>query len=241
MDDETDENADPARTGPGDVGDDGDHTPRVTVDVVLPCLNEAAALPAVLARLPAGYRALVVDNGSTDGSAGVARAHGATVVTEARPGYGAAVHAGLLAAAAEIVCVMDADGSLDAACLPALVAEVRAGRLVVGARRPVSASAWPWHARAGNRVIAWVLRRRGVPVTDLGPIRAAHRASLLELDVRDRAFGYPLEVLLRAAEAGWSVVERPVEYSERAAGTQSKVTGSVRGTWRAVRDMARVL
>ncbi|GAA1226803.1 glycosyltransferase family 2 protein [Prauserella halophila] len=212
-----------------------------TVDVILPCLNEAAALPEVLARVPAGYRALVVDNGSTDGSADVARRGGAVVVAEPRPGYGAAVHTGLLAASADVVCVMDADGSLDAARLPELVSDAAPGRLVVGARRPVTAAAWPWHARAGNRVIATVLRRRGVPVTDLGPIRIAHRTSLLELDVRDRAFGYPLEVLLRAAEAGWTVVERPVEYYERAAGTRSKVTGSVRGTWRAVRDMARVL
>lgn len=244
MDEHTDEIGERAGTGPAGVGDDGDDgdSPRVaTVEVILPCLNEAAALPEVLARLPAGYRALVVDNGSTDGSAAVARSHGATVVTEARPGYGAAVHTGLLAAQADIVCVMDADGSLDAARLPDLVAEVAAGRLVVGARQPVTAAAWPWHARAGNRVVASVLRRRGVPVTDLGPVRAARRESLLELDVRDRAFGYPLEVLLRAAEAGWSVVERPVEYYERAAGTRSKVTGSVRGTWRAVRDMARVL
>ncbi|GAA1192287.1 glycosyltransferase family 2 protein [Prauserella alba] len=215
--------------------------PHTTVDVVLPCLDEAAALPDVLARLPAGYRALVVDNGSTDGSADVARAHGATVVSESRPGYGAAVHTGLVSATADVVCVMDADGSLDASRLPALVADVRPARLVVGARRPVTPAAWPWHARAGNRVVAALLRRRGVAVTDLGPVRVAYRASLLELDVRDRAFGYPLEVLLRASEAGWSVVERPVDYYERAAGTRSKVTGSVRGTWRAVRDMARVL
>ncbi|MBB3665652.1 glycosyltransferase involved in cell wall biosynthesis [Prauserella sediminis] len=218
-----------------------DGAAHATVDVVLPCLDEAAALPGVLARLPAGYHALVVDNGSTDGSADVARAHGATVVPESRPGYGAAVHTGLVSATADIVCVMDADGSLDAARLPDLVAHVRSSRLVVGARRPVTATAWPWHARTGNRVIAALLRRRGVPVTDLGPVRVAYRTSLLALDVRDRAFGYPLEVLLRAAEAGWSVVELPVDYHERAAGTSSKVTGSVRGTWRAVRDMARVL
>lgn len=243
VDDDRGETGARGPAGPADAGDGGDRRGdrSGTVDVVLPCLNEAAALPQVLARLPAGYRALVVDNGSTDDSASVARDHGATVVTETRPGYGAAVHTGLLAASADIVCVMDADGSLDAARLPDLVADVAPDRLVVGARRPVTAAAWPWHARAGNWLIAAVLRRRGVPVTDLGAVRAAHREPLLGLDVRDRAFGYPLEVLLRAAEAGWTVVERPVDYHERAAGTRSKVTGSVRGTWRAVRDMARVL
>ncbi|HEY9418342.1 MAG TPA: glycosyltransferase family 2 protein, partial [Pseudonocardia sp.] len=93
-------------------------------DVVLPCLNEAESLPGVLSRLPAGYRAIVVDNGSTDDTVAVARAAGATVVSEPRRGYGAAVHAGLLAATAEFVCVLDADGSLAPEVLPTLVAAV---------------------------------------------------------------------------------------------------------------------
>src|ERR1044071_5929668 len=98
-------------------------------DVVLPCRDEAPALPALLARMPAGYRSIVADNGSTDGSADVARAHGASVVTVPEPGYGAAVHAGILAAdpADGVVCVMDADGSFDPAELPGLAGPVRAG------------------------------------------------------------------------------------------------------------------
>lgn len=213
------------------------------VDVVLPCLDEAAALPGVLAALPAGYRALVVDNGSTDGSAEVAAACGARVLREPRPGYGAAVHTGLEHATAEIVCVLDADGSLDPAELPTLVEWVRVGRarLAVGRRVPVEAGCWPWHARAANRLLAAVLRHRGLPVTDIAPMRAARRTDLLDLGVRDRAFGYPLELLLRAARAGWPVVEHPVAYRARTAGTRSKVSGSVRGTVRAVRDMSRVV
>jgi glycosyltransferase involved in cell wall biosynthesis len=212
------------------------------VDVVLPCLDEAAALPGVLAALPSGYRAIVVDNGSTDGSPEVAAAHGATVVHERRKGYGAAVHTGLEHSAAEIVCFLDADGSLDPAELPALVAEVRRGAtLAVGRRVPVRAGVWPWHARVGNRLLAALLRRRGLPVSDIAPARAVRRADLLALDVRDRAFGYPLELLVRAARAGWQVVERDVTYTDRAKGTKSKVSGSVRGTVRAVRDMAGVL
>jgi len=213
------------------------------VDVVLPCLDEAAALPGVLAALPAGYRAVVVDNGSTDGSAEIATAHGVLVVREPTRGYGAAVHTGLEHATAEIVCVLDADGSLDPAELPALVELVRDGRarLAVGARVPVDRGCWPWHARAGNRLLAAILRRRGLAVTDLAPVRAARRADLLGLGVRDRAFGYPLELLIRAAQARWPVVERPVAYRARTAGTRSKVSGSVRGTVRAVRDMAGVL
>jgi glycosyltransferase involved in cell wall biosynthesis len=213
------------------------------IDVVLPCLDEAAALPAVLAALPAGYRAIVVDNGSRDGSPEVAARHGAVVVREPRRGYGAAVHAGLAAARAELVCVLDADGSFDPGGLPALVAPVAAGAadLAVGRRRPVAAGVWPWHARAGTSLVAALLRRRGVPVHDLSPIRAGRRAALLSLGVRDRAFGYPLELLIRAAGAGWRIHEIDVPYAPRAAGTRSKVSGSVRGTLRATRDFAAVL
>jgi glycosyltransferase involved in cell wall biosynthesis len=213
------------------------------VDVVLPCLDEAAALPGVLAALPAGYRAIVVDNGSTDGSPAIAAEHGATVVHEPRRGYGAAVHTGLEHATAEIVCFLDADGSLDPGELPELVYPVAHGlaRLVVGRRVPVERGAWPWHARAGNRVLARILRRRGLHVSDIAPMRAARRTDLLDLGVRDRAFAYPLELLLRAAEARWPVVELDVAYRPRTAGTRSKVSGSVRGTLRAIRDMAGVL
>lgn len=213
------------------------------IDVVLPCLDEAAALPGVLAALPSGYRAIVVDNGSRDGSAEVAARHGARVVHEPRRGYGAAVHTGLVAAGAELVCVLDADGSFDPTELPALVAPVAAGTadLTVGRRRPVSAGAWPWHARAGTALIAALLRHRGVPLRDLSPIRVARREALLALGVADRALGYPLELLIRAAAAGWRIQELDVTYAPRAAGTRSKVSGSVRGTLRATRDFAGVL
>ncbi|NJP34359.1 glycosyltransferase family 2 protein [Micromonospora thermarum] len=213
------------------------------IDVVLPCLDEAAALPGVLAALPPGYRALVVDNGSRDGSPEVAARLGARVVHESRRGYGAAVHTGLLAAETELVCVLDADGSFDPAELPALVAPVADGSadLAVGRRRPVSASAWPWHARAGTALVAALLRQRGVPLRDLSPIRVARREALLGLGVTDRAFGYPLELLIRAATAGWRIRELDVTYAPRAAGTRSKVSGSVRGTLRATRDFAGVL
>jgi glycosyltransferase involved in cell wall biosynthesis len=211
------------------------------VDVVFPCLDEAAALPGVLAALPIGYRAIVVDNGSVDGSPEVAARHGATVVHEPRKGYGAAVHTGLEHARSEIVCFLDADGSLDPGELPALVAALDGARLAVGRRVPTGRGAWPWHARAGNAVLASLLRRRGLPVSDIAPARAVRRTDLLELDVRDRAFGYPLELLLLAAQAKWTVTELDVAYRPRAAGTKSKVSGSVRGTARAIRDMAGVL
>lgn len=211
------------------------------MDVVLPVLDEAAALPRVLERMPSGFRPLVVDNGSSDGSAAIALRLGARVVREPQRGFGAACHAGLLAAHSEVVCFMDCDGSLDPRELPLVAGPVLAGEreLMLGARRP-ERGAWPLHARLANRVLALELRRRsGVRLTDLGPMRAAPRRALLELALRDRRFGYPLEMVLRAAAAGWRIGETEVGYRARAG--RSKVTGTVRGTARAVADMAWAL
>ena len=171
------------------------------VDVVLPVLDEAAALPWVLGRMPPGYRAIVVDNGSTDGSAAVARGLGATVVTEPRRGFGAACAAGLAHATAPVVAFCDADASMDPDQIPRVAGPVARGDadLVLGARRVVGAGAWPVHARVANRYLARRLRRStGAPLTDLGPMRAARTG-------------------------------------------RSKVTGTVRGTARAIQDMRRVL
>jgi glycosyltransferase involved in cell wall biosynthesis len=211
-------------------------------DVVLPVLNEAAALPWVLERMPAGYRPIVVDNGSDDGSGQIARDLGALVVVEPRRGFGAACFAGLQAAGAEIVCFMDCDASLGPEELPAVAAPVLAddADLVLGARRPQGRGAWPWHARAANAALAWQLRRRtGAPLRDLGPMRAARRRDLLGLGIEDRRFGWPLEMVLRAAEADWRLAEVPVTYRPRTG--RSKVTGTLRGTLRATGDMARVM
>jgi glycosyltransferase involved in cell wall biosynthesis len=213
-------------------------------DVVLPCLNEADSLPALLTRMPPGYRPIVADNGSTDGSAEVARRFGAIVVPVPQRGFGAAAHAGLRAATGDVVCFMDADGSFDPAELPLVAGPVATGAadLVLGRRRPAGRGAWPPHARLGNAILAGRLRRRcGVPLHDLGPMRAARRDALLALGLTDRRFGYPLEMVVRAAEAGWRVDEVDVTYRPRTEGTQSKVTGTVLGTVRTVRDMSRVL
>ncbi|MFE2876040.1 glycosyltransferase family 2 protein [Streptomyces roseus] len=211
-------------------------------DLVLPCLNEAEALPWVLARVPAGWRAIVVDNGSTDGSADIARRLGATVVCEPVRGFGAACHAGLLAARADLVCFCDCDASMDPALLASMAARVAAGEadLLLGRRRPQGRGAWPVHARAGNLALARLLHRRtGLRLHDLGPMRVARRAALLDLDLTDRRSGYPLQMVVRAADAGWRVAETDVPYLPRAG--KSKVTGTWRGTWHAVRDMRRVL
>lgn len=212
------------------------------MDVILPCLNEAAALPWLLSRFPAGYRPIVADNGSTDGSADIAREHGAEVITVPVRGFGAACHAGLEAAVSEIVCVMDADASLDPQQLPRVADPVAAGvaDLMLGRRRPTSARAWPPHARLANVVLARSLKRAsGVVLRDLGPMRAFRRDSLLALGLTDRRSGYPLEMVLSAAAARWRIAEVDVDYLPRV-GT-SKVTGTLRGTLRAVADMRAVM
>jgi glycosyltransferase involved in cell wall biosynthesis len=215
-----------------------------TCDVVIPCRDEAAAVPLVLGAVPDGFRPIVVDNGSSDGTAEVARRLGATVVDEPRPGYGAAVHAGVMAATSEYLAVVDGDDSMDLGELPKLLRAVLDDgvTMAVGRRRPVRRGVWPWHARAGTTLLAaWLRRSSGFGVHDLAPMRVCRRDDLIALDIRDRRFGYPLELMVKAARAGWTVSEIDIAYRPRAAGTRSKVSGSLRGTAQAARDFLAVL
>jgi glycosyltransferase involved in cell wall biosynthesis len=210
-------------------------------DVVLPVLNEALALPWVLGRMPAAYRPVVVDNGSDDGSAQIAAELGAEVIHEPRRGFGSACAAGLAAARADVVCFMDADGSLDPRELPRVTDPVQRGEtdLTLGARL-AEQGAWPFHSRVANRVLmAEVRRRTSLTLRDLGPMRAARRGALIALGIEDRRSGWPLEMVLRAHRSGWTVSEVGVVY--RARSGRSKVTGTVRGTIQAIGDMGSLL
>lgn len=211
------------------------------IDIVLPCLDEAAALPWVLSRIPDGARALLVDNGSSDASRRVAERLGARVLDCGQRGYGAACHTGLRAASAELVAFCDCDGSLDPADVLRLAAVVTGGAdLAVARRRPTVRGAWPPHARLANRALARRVHRRcGLQLRDIGPLRVAHRRALLELDLRDRRCGYPVETVLAAAHAGWRIAQVDVDYHPRIGA--SKVTGTLRGTLHAIRDMHGVL
>ena len=213
----------------------------VLAEVMLPCLNEVAALPYVLGRLPTGYRAIVVDNGSSDGSAEIARRLGAQVVHEPRRGFGAACHAGLRAASADVVCFCDCDGSLDPAELPTVAGPVLDGAadLVLGRRRPRGIRAWPPHARIANRTARPPRpARHRRPVARSRPDACAPDASHCShlacatagSATRWRWCSPP------AGRAGGSS-ETDVRYVPRTG--RSKVTGTLTGTLRAVRDMRR--
>jgi len=213
----------------------------VTIDLILPCLDEAQALPWVLSRVPAGMRAIVVDNGSRDGSDVVAREFGATVVYCSERGYGAACRAGVEAASAEFIAICDCDATLDPGEVLGMVRLLEHGAdLVIGRRRPTTRAAWPLHARVANRELARRVRRRtGVALTDLGPLRVARREPYLSLKIDDARFGYPVATVVSAAREGWRIVQSDVPYRPRVG--DSKVTGTVRGTFAAVRDMSAAL
>lgn len=210
------------------------------VAVVMPARNEVAAVGLVLDEIPRDLVAtvIVVDNGSTDGTADAARAHGATVVREPEPGYGAACLAGLAQVGDDIdvVVVLDADRSDYPEDLPLLLAPIRDGEadFVIGSRVLGGAEpgALPWNQRWGNRLACGLMKRLyRVSFTDMGPFRAIRRDALLSLGMRDRTFGWNVEMQARALTAGLRIMEVPVRYRRRVG--QSKITGTVRGTIRA--------
>lgn len=213
---------------------------RARVGLVIPALDEEAAIGAVVRAVPAGWvdEVVVVDNGSRDGTAAAAGAAGARVVAEPRRGYGAACWAGVqaLTPGIEVVAFLDGDGSQDPGELPRVLAPLDGGDadLVMGIRRFDDPGAGhPWHAVLGTRAVAAVIRWRfGVILHDIGPFRAIRRAGLLALDLRDRGYGWPVEMVVKAAHRGLRIVEVPVTQRARLGG-RSKVAGTVIGSLRA--------
>jgi glycosyltransferase involved in cell wall biosynthesis len=219
----------------------------VNTSVIIPALDEEASLPFVLAELPwaSVHQAIVVDNGSRDRTAAVAAAHGAIVVHEPRRGYGAACMAGVAAAAdADVLVFLDADGSFDASEIPRLVCPIAAGdaELVLGSRLrgEREAGAMPLHGLVGNWLVARMIGHLArISLTDLGPFRAIARGTLLRLRLEERTYGWPSEMIVKAAQLGVPIREIPVRYRRRRGGA-SKVSGTWRGTLGAAYRMCRV-
>lgn len=209
---------------------------QMNVSVILPAYNEAESIAQVLHDIPADTvrEVLVVDGGSCDGTPVIAAACGARVIHEPRRGYGRACASGLAAACGDVVVFLDADGADDPRRLPTLAAPVLAGAadMSLGSRLAghMQPGAMPLHQMLGNRLAAAFLQRRfGLPLSDLSPFRAVHREKLLALDLQEMTFGYPTEMITRAARAGWRIVEHPVGYRRRLGG-RSKISGTLRGT-----------
>jgi glycosyltransferase involved in cell wall biosynthesis len=212
------------------------------VDVAIPALDEEASLPLVLAALralPAGTvrRVVVADNGSSDGTARVAREGGARVVDAPRPGYGSACLAALGWLRAhdppEVVAFLDADFSDHPDELPRVVAPIARGEadLVIGSRTlgEREPGALLPQARAGNLVACLLIRLLyGHRYTDLGPFRAIRWSSLERLGMRDPDFGWTAEMQVKALRQGLRVAEVPVSYRRRVG--VSKIAGTVKGT-----------
>jgi glycosyltransferase involved in cell wall biosynthesis len=208
------------------------------IAVVIPALNEAEAIAYVLADIPAWVDHIVVaDNGSTDGTPSVARAKGATVISEPEPGYGAACLAGIAAAdGADVIVFLDGDYSDYPSEMAALVDPILHGTadLVIGSRALGTSEpgALGPHQRFGNYLATTLIRMIwGTRYTDLGPFRAIDAGSLKQLAMTDRNFGWTVEMQIRAIEEGLAIKEIPVSYRCRIG--QSKVSGTLRGTVRA--------
>lgn len=204
--------------------------------MIIPTLNEAETLAGVLAAIPGSGvgEILVIDGCSTDGTPAIAEAGGARVISEIRRGYGRACASGLSAARGEIVVFMDADGADDPRCLPELVAPLVGGQaeMSLGSRLAgvIEAGAMPWHQEAGNRLCAWLIRRLyRLDITDLSPLRAVLREELLKLDLQEMTYGWPTEMIVKAARCGWRIREIPVQYHRRQGG-RSKISGTWRGS-----------
>ncbi len=206
------------------------------ISLIIPALNEADSIARVLSAVPGSLAAeiLVVDGGSSDGTAEIARQNGAAVIREARRGYGQACASGLARAKGEIVVFLDADGADDPQHLPELVGPIRSGNadMVLGSRLAgrLDDGAMPWHQRFGNQLSAALIRRLyNLPLTDLSPFRAVVKARLLELNMSDMTYGWPTEMIAKAARQGWRILEVPVSYHRRLGG-KSKISGTMKGS-----------
>jgi glycosyltransferase involved in cell wall biosynthesis len=221
------------------------------ISVIIPALNEAESIGSVVASMPWSLIAecIVVDNGSTDATAAIARAAGARVITSQR-GYGAACLAGSNAAlpSSTILVYMDGDGSDIIGDLPRLTgpiandeADFVLGSRIGGKREP--GSMLPSQVFAGHMVGFLLRRLNGARYTDMGPFRAIRRSSLEQLKMQELTYGWNLEMQIKAAQHGLRIREITVDYRQRIGGV-SKVSGdwkaSIKAAYRIMEVLLRV-
>lgn len=206
------------------------------VSVIIPALDEAQSIAQVLDSIPRvpGLEILVIDGGSTDGTPIIASHYGARVIDEPRRGYGRACNTGSLEAQGDILVFLDGDGADDPKNLPSMIRPLLEGNadMVLGSRLAgrIEAGAMPWHQHAGNwlaaRLIRWLYH---LPLTDLSPFRVVLKSKLLNLGMKEMTYGWPTEMIVKAAREGWRIHEMPVIYHPRSGG-KSKISGTLRGT-----------
>jgi glycosyltransferase involved in cell wall biosynthesis len=222
--------------------------PTDKIAIVIPALNEENALRHLLLEIPPAIARwiIVADNGSTDATTTVAQAAGAIVASEPARGYGHNCLTGFKKACslgAEIVIFMDGDGSDDPADLPMMLAPLLEERadLVIGSRvsRRSERGAIPPQARFGNWLVSHMIRiLYGVRLSDIGSFRVMRCSSLEALHMNEMTFGWPVEMLVKAAKAGYRIVELPIHYRQRSHG-RSKVAGTLMGSIKAAYYMLR--
>jgi glycosyltransferase involved in cell wall biosynthesis len=213
--------------------------PRATVSAIVPARNEAPCIAAVVhglraLRTPQGVpllmEVIVADNGSSDDTARIAHEAGARVIPVVQPGYGNACWQGVRASRGSVLLFVDGDGAADPLDAPALLDAITTGAsLVIGVRHAPDAGAMTFTQRFGNALACWLMRLLWrMPVADLGPHRAIRRDAFDALDMRDRSFGWTVEMQVRAHVLGLRVAERPVHWHARTGGV-SKISGTLRG------------
>jgi glycosyltransferase involved in cell wall biosynthesis len=210
---------------------------RLSTSVIIPTLNEEESISQVLSRIPWELvsEVLVVDGGSSDNTVALAQASRGRVIHEPRRGYGQACASGVAEASGEVIVFLDADGANDPKQINELLEPMlknNGAELVLGSRLigEISPGAMPWHQRFGNWLSAKLIQLLyGEPLSDLSPFRAVLRSKLLNLELKDMTYGYPTEMIVKAARRGWHIVEIPVNYYPRIGG-KSKISGTIRGT-----------
>jgi len=205
-------------------------------NVIIPALNEAESLRHVLSKIPneAVSEVILVDGGSTDDTVQIAKAGGARVVIEKQRGYGLACATGVNHSDGDILVFMDGDGADNPSQIPALINPILTGQddMVLGSRLAgiITPGAMPWHQRVGNHLSARLIHLLyDLPITDLSPFRAVNRKKLVTLDLQDMTYGWPTEMIVKAARQKWRILEIPVNYRSRIGG-KSKISGTIRGT-----------
>jgi glycosyltransferase involved in cell wall biosynthesis len=204
--------------------------------IIIPAFNEEESIGFVLDRIPSNdiFEILVIDGGSKDHTVAIAKARGAQVIHEQRRGYGRACATGVEHAASEIVVFLDADGADDPSQIPELVAPLINGDadMVLGSRLGgiIHSGAMPPHQYFGNWLSASLIRLLyGYPITDLSPFRAVDRSKLMQLEMQEMTYGWPTEMIAKAARKKWRISEIPANYFPRHGG-KSKISGTLRGT-----------